>query len=148
MPILTICPFCERQFEPSQYNPEQKICSSRQCQQKRRREYHRKKLLQDPAYFEQCQESKKKWRENNKIRLRQYQQQRRAAIATAATDTDQTRRERLMDLLESSAVFDLRRYETELWLLCSSEREDVEKILARAKLIVLKADLSCSLLEP
>jgi len=148
MPILRICPFCKRQFEPSQYNPKQKICSSRQCQQKRRREYHRTKLLQDPAYFEQCGESQKKWRENNKIKLRQYQQQRRAAIATAATDTDQMRRKRLVDLLESSAVIDLRTYDTELWLLCSPERGDIEKVLARAKFIVLKVDLSCSLLDP
>jgi len=52
-------------FRPSRYHPDQAVGSSADCQRRRRTDYHRKKLIKDPAYREQCLDSQKKWREKN-----------------------------------------------------------------------------------
>jgi hypothetical protein len=40
---LRPCPYCQEQFTPSQYHPDQVVCSRPGCQCERRSEYHRQK---------------------------------------------------------------------------------------------------------
>ena len=59
------CTYCKQEFYPSRYRPDQRVCSSTDCQRRRRTDYHRQKLATDPVYQEQCRDSQKKWREKN-----------------------------------------------------------------------------------
>lgn len=59
------CPYCNQAFRPCRFHPEQRVCSTAQCQQRRRADYHRKRLAQDPAYRDDCNRSRAKWRERN-----------------------------------------------------------------------------------
>ena len=52
-----ICRYCTQNFSPSRYHPDEQICSSAECQRRRRADYHRKKVFEDPAYREQCLDS-------------------------------------------------------------------------------------------
>ena len=55
-----MCRYCIQKFRPSRYHPDQQVCSSADCQRRRRTDYHRQKLIEDPAYREQCLDSQKK----------------------------------------------------------------------------------------
>jgi len=66
------CRYCEQEFKPSRYHPNQDVCSSKECQCRRRTEYHRKKLEEDPIYREQCRDSQRKWREQNPDYMKTY----------------------------------------------------------------------------
>jgi hypothetical protein len=74
----TVCAYCEQKFRPSPRHPHQRACSSTECQQRRRADYHRKKLATDFEYREQCRDSQKKWRERNTSHIKQYDEHYRA----------------------------------------------------------------------
>ena len=148
MAIDRVCPFCQNTFAPSQYHPNQKICSQKECQKKRRVAYHHKKLLNDPSYYEQCRESRKQWRQNNKGRLAQYRTLRKRVLADGAAQRAELNRTRLLSVLKKASVFDLRQYKAQLWVFSLAESNQVEKILADANIIILQAELSCSLSTP
>jgi hypothetical protein len=70
--LLRQCPFCKKPFEPSRYRPNQVVCTTEECQRKRRAAYHRRKLAEDPLYRIQCRESKTKWRDAHRDYMRDY----------------------------------------------------------------------------
>jgi len=69
---VKICTYCRKKFECSRYHPDQQVCSSKECQRRRRTDYHRKKLQDDPVYREQCLDSQRKWRERNPEYMQKY----------------------------------------------------------------------------
>jgi hypothetical protein len=77
--------------------------------------------------------------------VRQYRKQTRVLGAATAADKAILRRKELIALLKDSASFDLRRCNAELWLICSADSANLEKVLATANIIVLSAELDCSL---
>lgn len=145
MSELRTCPFCGKEFRPSKYHPDQCVCSAHSCQQKRRSAFHRAKVLQDPSYAEQCRESRRKWRANNKPFLQEYRKSRRLESARVAQEKQNERLKKLFALVESSAVFNLRDWSTEVWLVCGGDITQADKILRNAKLIILYSELSSSL---
>ena len=147
MPIDRV-PICRNTFVPSQYRPDQKVCSQKECQEKRRVAYHHKKLLSDPSYYEQCRESRKQWRQNNKGRLAEYRRLRKRLLAEGAAQGAELNRKRLLSALKKASVFDLRQCRAELWVFSSAESNQVDKISASANIIILQAELSCSLSPP
>src|SRR6267154_209607 len=66
------CTYCKQEFYPSRYRPDQRVCSSTDCQRRRRTDYHRQKLATDPVYQEQGRDSQKKWREKNPGYMKRY----------------------------------------------------------------------------
>jgi hypothetical protein len=66
------CPYCRNQFEPSRSHPHQLVCSSAECQRRRRADYHRKKLAKDPLYHALCEDSQKTWKQRNPDYMKQY----------------------------------------------------------------------------
>jgi hypothetical protein len=131
------CPYCKKAFAPSRYRPDQTVCSGQDCQRKRRAEYHRKKLLDDPIYRAQCRDSQKKWRDTHPGYTRNHRR--------AQGHTSQGQVERLARLLEdvkNNVALDLKGCNAEVWLVCGS---DVKNILASAHLILFKADPSSRL---
>jgi hypothetical protein len=61
-----------QEFHHSRFHPDQVVCSSPDCQRRRRADYHRKKLAEDAEYRAQCKDSKTHWRENNPDYLKRY----------------------------------------------------------------------------
>jgi hypothetical protein len=74
-----ICPYCEKQFTLSRSHPQQVVCSSPDCQRRRRVDYHRKKVSKDPLYRALCQDSQKTWKERNPDYMKQYRASQRKA---------------------------------------------------------------------
>ena len=81
-----ICSICKREFIPNKYSPNQKICSSLECQYQRQLENMKNWRGGNPDYFK-CRESKdaswkatcrkraKRWRETHKEYLALYRQE-------------------------------------------------------------------------
>jgi hypothetical protein len=103
-----ICPYCHHNFWASRYHPGQRVCSSPECQRRRRADYHRKKLATDSMYREQCRHSQKKWRDRNPSYLKRYRARRRSR-ARGCPDRLRLSKElrRLADLIESNPCLDL-----------------------------------------
>jgi hypothetical protein len=55
------CRFCQKQFEPSRFHPEQTVCPAEPCQQQRRNQNRKRKLA-----------SACKWRANHAGFWKQY----------------------------------------------------------------------------
>ena len=113
-----VCRYCIHEFRPSRYHPDQKVCSSRDCQRRRRTDYHRKKLVEDAAYREQCRDSQQKWREKNPHYMKRYWADRRAG-----------------DRLNSAV--DLRSLDASIWLI-STDGFCEKNNLASAKIIIVQ----------
>jgi len=141
-----ICPFCGTAFIPSRYHPVQKVCGAKECQRKRRAQYHRTKILNDPEYAKQCQASQQQWRENNKAQQQQYRRDRKAVAEKDATRAEIEQRRQLITLIKKGTAMNLSRSNAEVWILSTANLADVEKAVAAAKLIILHVELGCSLL--
>ena len=59
------CRHCRRLFIVSPRNPDQKYCSSHDCQKARRRKWQKKKMRQDPDYRLNQRDAQKRWRQKN-----------------------------------------------------------------------------------
>jgi hypothetical protein len=57
------CRHCQELFQPSRFRPHQLICSRSDCQRRRRRDYHRRKIKSDPVYAQVVRDSRRKWRQ-------------------------------------------------------------------------------------
>lgn len=128
------CPYCRKGFEPSRYRPDQLVCSSRECQRKRRAAYHRQKVLDDPDYRAQCRDSQKKWRDANPSYDRDYRRSR----AQSGRRPDETLAG-LLDGVKNNVALDLKECRAEVWLICGS---GVKNILVSAHLILFQVDPS------
>lgn len=133
------CPFCKQKFQPSRYRPDQKVCSSLHCQRRRRTEYHRKKLAEDPLYKEQCCDSQRKWRERNPAYMRDYRAElrRRDPLSTKSSLSRELRR--LLKLVKNNVALDLKSLDASVWLVCRKGVVSGKNTLASAKVIILQA---------
>jgi hypothetical protein len=76
------CRFCQQSFELSKFRPDQNVCSHRNCQRRRRGEYHRRKIETDSEYAEVVRDSRRKWREAHPDYQKNYRQSHEAAVAS------------------------------------------------------------------
>ena len=84
------CRSSQQSFEPSKYRPDQAFCSQPDCQRRRRAEYHRRKIEDDPVYAGVVSDSRKKWREAHT----DYQKAYRLSHKAAAERNRQMQRQR------------------------------------------------------
>jgi hypothetical protein len=135
------CTYCEQEFHPSRYHPDQRVCSSTECQRRRRADYHREKLATDPEYLEQCRDSQKKWREKNPGYMKQYRAKHQVGChhdferARLLNDLHQ-----LADSVKNNLVFDLRAMDASIWLISDGVIQEKNN-LASAKVIILQGPL-------
>lgn len=127
-----VCIYCRRKFLPSPYRPDQKVCSSTKCQQRRRTEYHKKKLAEDQEYREQCQDSQKKWRTKNPDYLKGYRSERKRASLLKEL-------QRLTDMVKNNVALDLRSSNANIWIVGPTHLLSEKNALASAEVIVLEA---------
>jgi hypothetical protein len=137
---LRTCPFCSNEFLPSRYHPGQTICSSIDCQRRRRTNYHRRKIAQDPVYKEQCRDSQRNWRERNQ----EYMSRHRAKLRSfhdADGDRSSFLKElaQVRELVKNNLAFDLKRCNAAVWLVSRSGRHVAKNIFASAEIIVVTA---------
>src|SRR5438128_11631608 len=126
-----ICRYCTRKFEPSQYHPDQNVCSSKDCQRQRRTDYHRRKLQEDPVYREQCRHSQQKWREEHPNYMKRYlAKRRRRERSESANSRPLSEVQDILDLVKNNLAFDVRPSTSAIWLLSSAPAEKEKNILA------------------
>ena len=78
------CKICQREFIPSKYRPNQKVCSRLECQKKRQIQNEKNWRLRNPGYFkyldqESAWKDKRKrynklWKTTHKAELKEYEQ--------------------------------------------------------------------------
>ncbi len=143
------CAYCMQKFLPSRFHPDQTVCSSADCQRRRRAEYHKRKLATDPAYLEQCRHSQQKWLEKNPYYMKRYLAKRRALKRSITPGSDVVGElERLLDLARNKRVFDLRSSTATILLVypqgTAGEKNTLafeKNTLALAKVIVLQGSM-------
>ena len=136
------CPYCQSSFLPSVYRPQQSVCSRRECQRRRRTEYHRKKLATDPEYHQVALESQKQWRDEHP----DYQKQRRRENPQAVEGNRQRQRQRdqkrrlgRLVLDKNNLALDLKHCVSEVWLLGPQVRDLDKNNLASAQVLILQS---------
>ncbi len=135
------CIYCKQAFRPCRYHPDQRVCGSAECQQRRRTDYHREKIATDFVYREQCRDSQKKWREKNPGYMKQYRARRRlGGRRPSAKSRLLTALHQLVDSVKNNVVLDLRAMDASIWLVSDSVPEEKNN-LASAKVIILQGDL-------
>ena len=131
------CFYCKKKFQPSRYRPDQRVCSSADCQRRRRNDYHRNKLATDPIYREQCRDSQKDWRARNPSYMRHYRA--RPATDSARADLDLIGELRLLlESVKNNVALDLKSIDGRAWLVFPSGMALEKNTLASAKIIVLQ----------
>ena len=145
---VKICRYCEQEFKPSRYHPDQDVCSSKECQRRRRTEYHRKKIEQDPIYREQCRDSQRKWREQNPDYMKKYLLRRRQQnlsqpdISALATEF-----QHLLTLIKNNLAFDLKPSTAAIWLVYPPAAGQEKNIFANAKVLAVQGTVYALLNE-
>jgi hypothetical protein len=134
-----VCRYCGQKFRPSRYHPDQLVCSSAQCQLRRRTDYHRRKLIEDPVYREQCLDSQRKWRAKNPQYMKRYWTRRRAHTSPNGNKRQLTSElHHLLELVENNLAFDLRSLDASIWLVGPNGLLGEKNNLASAKIIILQ----------
>jgi len=132
------CRYCTKKFRPSRYHPDQQVCSSGDCQRRRRTDYHRKKLVEDSVYREQCRDSQKKWREKNPHYMKHYWAKRRADDRlNAKRSTFMCELQELLKLVKNNSAVDLRSLDANIWLVSPDPLVSEKNSLAFAKIIIV-----------
>lgn len=133
------CPYCHRNFTPSPYRPQQRVCSRPLCQQQRRRDYHRQKLASDAEYRQTCRDSRQKWRARNPHYQSRYRQRHPNYVeGNRQRQRLRDRRRRLDGLVKNNLAFDVKRLEQEIWLVSPGAAPLVKNNLAFAELMIFQ----------
>jgi len=128
------CPYCKEPFTRSRYRPDQKVCGARDCQRRRKADYHRRKIQNDSIYRVQCRESQQHWREQHPEYMRLYRQTRIPALPKTRPERPKNL-VRLLQHAKNSVAIDLKAYSVSVFLVGPGEQ--VKNILANAKLILI-----------
>jgi hypothetical protein len=128
------CSYCKQRFLPSRFHPDQRICSSADCQRRRRAEYHQRKLGEDPGYREQCRHSQEKWRQENPNYMKRYLAKRRALKRSLTGESSVVNElERLLDLARNNRVLDLKSSDATILLICPKDKAGEKNTFALEK---------------
>lgn len=81
------------------------VCSSPECQRRRRADYHRNKLNKDPLYRVLCQDSQETWKKRNPEYMKKYRAgQRKAKRGRPAVHQQIAELKRLLASIKNSLV--------------------------------------------
>ena len=133
------CRYCQQQFAPSRFHPEQTACSAEPCQRQRRNQSRNQKLAQDAEYRQVCRDSARKWRANHPGYWKPY---RAANPGSVARNRSQQRRRdlqrRLSNLANNHSALDLKSSAAAVWLLGPAVQDLANNNLASAQLFILQ----------
>jgi hypothetical protein len=134
------CRYCQQVFQPSQYRPQQAVCSRASCQQQRRAEYHRERIRTDEEYRQVCLDSMRKWRAHHADYWQRYRESHPQAVDVnrhKQHHRDQARR--LSHLAKNTLAFDLKRSAAEVYLVGRAASDLANNNLAFRQVFVLEA---------
>jgi hypothetical protein len=131
------CRYCQQIFQPSIYRPQQRVCSQPECQRQRRRDYHRERIRNDPAYAGDVRASQKKWRQAHPEYWKQYRQRHPESAARNRNQQRQRdRKRRLLHLAKNNFALDLKHEAREVWLIGPGIKDLAKNNLALAKIFI------------
>lgn len=140
--MLRTCPYCQRSFTPSCYNPEQKVCSQHSCQYQRRQQSRKAQLGRDDQYRLGCQESREQWRKEHGARyMRQYRQQHpEYRERNRLQQQERDRRRQLSHLVKNNTALDLKTASHQVFLIAPQPANLVKNNSAfAAKVLIVHA---------
>lgn len=133
------CRFCQRQFAPSRFHPQQTACSDLLCQRQRRRHNRQQKLLADAEYRQTCRDSARKWRAQHPGYWKRYRAARPASAARNRTQQHQRDlRRRLANLANNNSALDLKSSVAGVWWLGPAAAHLANNNLASAQVFILQ----------
>ena len=139
------CPYCQQALQPSKHRPDQAVCSRRECQTRRRREYRRRKRRDDPEYAQVIRDSRRKWRDTHPDYQKNYRQTHPDAVARNRQQQRQRDQKRRVTLLvKNTLVLDLKHSAAEVWLVGPLAGDLVKNTLVSSKLLILQAPVSAA----
>ena len=139
-----ICPYCGAEFRPSRIHREQKVCSSPDCQRRRRADYHRRKLIKDPLYRALCEDSQKTWKERNPDYMKQYRAGQRDArlgrptLCPAVRELEQLLSHVKNNLVKNTSAFRVKRCSPGIWLVSPRTPATDKNILGPMQVIMIQ----------
>jgi len=138
--MLRTCPYCQKSFSLSRYNPQQKVCSHRSCQYQRRQQSRKAYLARDDQYRLGCQESRAQWRkEQGALYMRKYRQQHpEYRERNRLQQRDRDRRRQLRNLVKNNAALDLKAASHQVFLIAPQPADLVKNNSAfSAKVLIV-----------
>ena len=134
--------FCQREFEASPFHPEQTTCSAKPCQQQRRSQNRKQKLVLDAEYRLVCRDSSRKWRANHPGYWKQYRAAKPDAVErNRARQRQRDLRRRLADLANNNSALDLKSSAAGVWLLGPDASGLANNNLATTQVFILQGSL-------
>jgi hypothetical protein len=134
------CRYCQQPFQLSPYHPNQFACRQTDCQQRRRRDYHRQKIASDPLYRQVCLDSCHQWREEHPDYWRRYRGAHpRVVERNRQRQQQRDHKRRLVHLANNNLAFDLKRSAAEVWLLGPGAKGLANNTLARCQVLIFQA---------
>jgi hypothetical protein len=134
-----ICPYCRKPFDPSPFHPKQSVCLSPECQRRRRKDYHRKKLTTDAEYRQVCADSRKKWRENNPGYQQRYRSQHEDYCAqNRKRQQDRNQKRQLAVIVKNNLAVDVKQLPARVWMTGPGLDEVVKNNLAISQVLILQ----------
>jgi hypothetical protein len=133
------CPYCHKLFVPSPFHPNQRVCLSQECQRRRRRDYHRNKIVKDSEYRQVCVDSRKKWRENNPGYQQHYRSQHEDYCNQNREKQQERNRKRQLSLIvKNNLAIDVKRLPAKVWMTGPGLDEIVKNNLAISQVLILQ----------
>ncbi len=133
------CQFCQCLLRLSSFHPEQTVCAAVECQRRRRREYHRRKVVTDSVYHQVCNDSSQKWRAENPCYWKRYRQEhpdKAVQNRTAQQARDQKRRVR--NLANNNVALDLKSCAAGVWLFGPAVAHLANNTLATTQVFIVE----------
>lgn len=140
MSVARRCCYCQQQFQPSPYRPQQTVCSQAECQRQRRTEYHRRRIQSDREYRQVCLDSPRKWRERHPEYWQKYRETHPQAVEeNRRKQQHRDRARRLSDLANNNLAFDLKRSAAEIYWVGPTAADLANNNLASGQVFILEA---------
>ena len=133
------CRFCQCPLHPSRFHPEQAVCEAAECQQRRRREYHRHKVAADSVYRQVCNDSSQKWRAENRGYWKQYRQAHPdQAEQNRVLQQTRDQKRRVRNLANNNLALDLKSCAAGVWLFGPAAAHLANNTLATTQVFIVE----------
>jgi hypothetical protein len=134
-----VCPYCHDPFDPSPFHPEQTVCTSPECQRRRRSEYHRDKIARDSGYRQSCFDSQKKWRDNHPDYQCSYRSKHESYVEqNRQKQQRRNQKRRLAVIVKNNLAIDLKRLSARVWMTGPGLDEIVKNNLAISQVMIFQ----------
>jgi len=133
------CRYCAENFVPSIFHHAQNVCSSPECQKRRKRDDHRARYCSDSEYRLICRESDRKWRDCHSNYQRNYRQQHPAYVEqNRRAQHRRDRKRKVKDLVKNNLAFDVKSASADVWLVGPQLGDLVKNNLAISEIMIFQ----------